>query len=90
MSSILIGTSKEYLVVGYVNHQPPPMWIAQSRHRLGFESALSRFKSDGIFFLFGLACTKAGDVPLQGMCGEFDSLRVHNLICSCSSAGGSI
>ena len=27
--------------------------------------------------LFGLACTKAGEVPLQGTCGEFDSLRVH-------------
>ena len=26
---------------------------------------------------FGLACTKAGEVPLQGTCGEFDSLRVH-------------
>lgn len=26
---------------------------------------------------YGLACTKAGDVPLQGTCGEFDSLRVH-------------
>ena len=27
--------------------------------------------------LFGLACTKAGEVPLQGTCGEFDSLQVH-------------
>ena len=30
-------------------------------------------------FKFGLACTKAGEVPLQGTCGEFDSLRVHKL-----------
>jgi hypothetical protein len=26
---------------------------------------------------YGLACTKAGEVPLQGTCGEFASLRVH-------------
>lgn len=26
---------------------------------------------------FGLACTKAGEVPLQGTCGESDSLQVH-------------
>lgn len=30
-------------------------------------------------FLFGLTCTKAGEVPLQGTCGEFDSLWVHKL-----------
>lgn len=26
---------------------------------------------------FGLACSKAGEKPLQGFCEEFDSLRVH-------------
>ena len=37
---------------------------------------------------YGLACTKAGDVPLQGTCGEFDSLRVHSGIVQRLSMGG--
>lgn len=31
----------------------------------------------GYSFYYGLTCTKAGEVPLQGTCGEFDSLWVH-------------
>ena len=29
--------------------------------------------------IYGPECTKAGDAPLQGACGEFDSLRVHKV-----------
>ena len=36
---------------------------------------------------YGLACTKAGDVPLQGTCGEFDSLRVHKSMTKKSRSG---
>ena len=57
-----------------------------SRRRYGFESRWDRPKVRKVYWNFpgvlknstnGLACTKAGEEPLQGFCGEFDSLRVH-------------
>ena len=36
---------------------------------------------------YGPECTKAGDVPLQGTCGEFNSLRVHSGIVQRLSIG---
>ena len=33
----------------------------------------------GVTKINGLACSKAGDSPLQGECGEFDSHLVHKI-----------
>lgn len=35
--------------------------------------------SAGPLHQFGDACTKSGDDPLQGLCGGFDSHRLHQL-----------
>ncbi len=40
---------------------------------------IGRRPSKGNPEVVGLACTKAGDRPLQGQCGRFDSDRVHQL-----------
>jgi len=34
--------------------------------------------TEGLFFLNGEACTKAGENALQAICGEFDSHLLHD------------
>ncbi len=60
------------------------MRMLSVRVRYGAQASFSSFDCFGSQNLkgmakleYGLACTKAGEVPLQGTCGEFDSLRVH-------------
>lgn len=48
--------------------------IATKPIRKWFEKSISfRYRNTGG------ACSKAGDTPLQGACGDFDCLRFHNL-----------